>query len=531
MAKPAKEARFDVSVYLLRSDQVHVAEGALFPNGVSPIPLRIDIPGGRFLPLPVNAGVPKWVAYIEPLLEPGSQPNLLSQMPGGLLWVPRGKKCFVFAFGYAHMKLNDDWLEPEFGKKVALSVIPQGQVVEVRAEQVFAKGHIASERAPRASAVREFGFEADRDLVSAVEGVPGKSYLEMLGMKVRGGTAFRFGMKLSELLAALDILTERFDSDAYKKSWPQVDNLMAVRDAAKITSLNVELDKIFLMPKPGEKLSLAAPALRSGDKPFPQHYVIGRKTKGVASAPYLLYGNWEAYLRGEGRVTSVASAVDTPIHFLDEDKSEIDSGNLYQCIGAEVGLNAQPFILSSGVWYEAKRQFVRDTNQLISTISAPPYKLPSWSAPEDEGAYNVRATNLDTSLWLFDKELVSFGGGHSRFEFCDLMHLKTKTLYFVKHPSGSASVSHLSEQTRRTVENFFSMDGSFRKKLKEKILRAGKIKDVSWLKNRPQRQDWNLCLVSMGKPATKFPFFAKCGVARLVRELEQGGYNVSFQDV
>jgi hypothetical protein len=35
----------------------------------------------------------------------------------------------------------------------------------------------------------------------------------------------------------------------------------------------------------------------------------------------------------------------------------------------------------------------------------------------------------------------------------------------------------------------------------------------------------------MGKPLGQLPFFAKAGVARLVRELERDGYTVAFQAV
>jgi len=50
-------------------------------------------------------------------------------------------------------------------------------------------------------------------------------------------------------------------------------------------------------------------------------------------------------------------------------------------------------------------------------------------------------------------------------EFCDLMHLKSETLYFVKQPTASAGMSHLCEHVRRSAENFFSYDDDFRMRL------------------------------------------------------------------
>lgn len=528
------EKRFDVSVYLLKPSQVPIAESSLFSSETPPQALNDEISGGKFLALPVDQAIPKWAEKVQTLLaSANSIADIFSQTPGGILWIPRKNKHFAFSFGRAHTKLKDEWLVPEFGKKVALNVIPQGQVVEVRAEQVFAKWHIASERAPRAAAVHEFGFEADRDLVSAVEGVPSAKYIPLLGAKVRGGTALKFGMYFSKLLETLDEIAERFDSGDYKTIWPQVDNLIVVRDETQIKALDNQLDNILTAPKPGDKISLAAPSSRSGDKPYPQHFVLGRMVKNYASSPYLLFGNWESYLSSKGNIISLSASLDTPVHLLDENKDEIDSCSIYQCFGAEVSLNGQLFILSSGVWYEAKLDFINATNQVISklVVTSPPHSLPKWNQVDDEGTYNAEASKQDNSLWLFDKKLVHFGGGKSKFEFCDLMHLNTKTLYFVKQPSGSASLSHLCEQVRRTAENFFSTDNAFRSKLAAEITKQNKNSDISWLTNRPNRHEWNLCLVSMGKPADQFPFFAKCGITRLVRELHHGAYNLSFQAV
>lgn len=410
MTTSPDEKRVDVSVYLVRSSQASIVEQELFPSA-SCQSLRDDIPGGKFLALPVEATPPKWAAHIETLLADGKEVNLEAQSPGGLLWIPRATKNFVFSFGYAHTKLKEEWFEPDFGKKVALSVIPSGQVVEVRAEQVFAKWHIASERAPRASGVNEFGFEADRDLVSAVEGVPSFKYLKTLGGKVRGGAAFKFSVTFSNLLGSLDIVAERFDSGEYKINFPQVDNLIVVRDQTQIEALDNELNTILVGSKPHEKIALAAPAAKNGDKPYPQHYVIGRMGKKSATAPYLMFGSWEFHLNGRNKTLSLESARNTVVHLLDENEEKLDSCSMYQCFGTEVSLNGTPFVLSSGIWYEAKLQFVNETNTLIQSLTAALYPLPNWDQIVDEGAYNEKVAASDSSLWLFDKKLVHFGGG------------------------------------------------------------------------------------------------------------------------
>jgi uncharacterized protein (TIGR04141 family) len=137
-----------------------------------------------------------------------------------LIFVQRAGKHFVLTFGHAWQRLEVEWLEPDFGRRVALNSIARNKIVEIRAEQIFAKWHLASERAPRASSVDEFGVEFDRDLVAAVEGIPSD---DLLGKSIRGATSLRAQLPLSGIATALDRAADLFDSDAYKQTWPELE--------------------------------------------------------------------------------------------------------------------------------------------------------------------------------------------------------------------------------------------------------------------------------------------------------------------
>ena len=249
------------------------------------------------------------------------------------------------------------------------------------------------------------------------------------------------------------------------------------------------------------------------------------------TSPYLTYASWKSHVQSKGDPANLEAAKATRVHLLDADKDEIDSCSMYACMGVEVTHGGITHVLSSGSWYAADRQFIASTNQVLGTIGAPALNLLAWNSVDHEGPYNEKAANADPDLWLFDKELVQFGGGSSRFEFCDLMHLPSKTLYFVKHPTGSAGVSHLCEQVRRTAETFFDTDPTYRQKLAARVNAVGKGWDTTWLTTQPKRHEWNLCMVLMGKQLNDLPFFAKCGISRLVGELVRRGFVVSFQAV
>ena len=124
---------------------------------------------------------------------------------------------------------------PCAGCDLACGAFIKQSFTEIKAEQVFAKWHLASERAPRAASVEEFGVDFDRDLVAVVEGVP-KSRTS-LGSLVRGSTSLRLKLPIDELQSALATALGDFGSEAYKKDWPDIDKVHRITDPTIIELL------------------------------------------------------------------------------------------------------------------------------------------------------------------------------------------------------------------------------------------------------------------------------------------------------
>jgi uncharacterized protein (TIGR04141 family) len=147
VAAQPDEPRLSFSLFLLRPDQVAKSEAALVtgPNAME-LAAPLD---GVFMPLPSAAAEPRWLILVRELLAAPGTLTLQAQAPSGLMLIRRDGKNFVITFGHAWLRLDDQWLEPDFGRRVALNSIARDKIVEVRAEQVFAKWHLASERAVR----------------------------------------------------------------------------------------------------------------------------------------------------------------------------------------------------------------------------------------------------------------------------------------------------------------------------------------------------------------------------------------------
>jgi uncharacterized protein (TIGR04141 family) len=514
-----------LTIFLLKPDRVTVLEKELAGPG-QPRLLLSEPLDGYVLSLPATANQPRWVPAIQSALENPAALSALGMSPAALVVIYRNGNTFVLTFGHAWQKLEDDWLQPEFGRRVALNAIPPSKLLEIQVEQVLAKWHVARERAPRASSVEEFGVDFDRDLVASVEGVPSAKQ-GIFGKKLRGGTSLRVEIEFSALPDILDRSATLANSVAYRKHWPEIDNLTVVVDDTLIQKIEAQFDAELKSGQAQKTLIMFAPTYLREEAAAVDSYVFGRLSKTPASAPYLLVDSWISLLRKEKREPSVSEAKASWVHLLDEGKEELKRYSAFQCFGYELAYGGSQYILSSGIWYGVSSDFIAKVNAAIKKIPAPTTVLPLWNGTEREGTYNARCGRLN-GFTGFDAKNLRYGGGQSQLEFCDFLHFSSRTLFFAKIPSHSSGMSHLLEQVRRTAALLFSQDQSYRHELTTLIKKHHKGMDTTWLTSRPRQGDWNLCLVSLGKVKEKLPFFARCGLATLYRHLREQGHGISF---
>jgi len=515
------DQKLPLTIYLIKPDRVAAFEKDLSAHTTFTLATPLD---GYVLSFPPSSGEPPWAAAIKETLQDPTNFSAFGQSPSAMMVVRQDGNTFVLTFGHAAARLEDAWLERDFGRRVSLNSIPSNKLIEIHLEQVFAKWHVSKERAPRAASVEEFGVEFDRDLVARVEGIPKD---KRLGGTIRGATSLRLKIPLGDLSATLAKAADLYKSTRYKKDWPDIDNINPVTDDALWTQLDVQLDKEMKDAKAMKKMVMIAPLHRQEEDLAADSYVFGRLGQNPVMAPYLLFEGWSNHVKSIGRAADLEEAKKTAIHLLDGEKNELGKCSAYDCFGYELTLNQRQYILSSGLWYEVDADFIARINALAKKLPPPKEMLPAWDGKSDEGQYNAKCGKRAGFLH-FDAKNILYGGGQSKFEFCDVLHLGSKTLYFAKIANKSSGVSHLVEQVRRTAELLFSEDGEFRKAVQQSIKKHHKGESTTWLDSRPKNSDWNLCMVSLGKSAMDLPFFARCSVRRLYIEMRRRGFEVSF---
>jgi len=346
-----------LTIFLLREDRIPVfTEKLLRPNEAALIPLAEPL-DGNFLPFPpaINRQ-PDWVRAVDSILTAPIDQDMSSRSPGGLLVVRWRARTFVLSFGYAWQKLEDGWLELDFGLRVALNVIPRDELIEIKAEQIFAKWHLASERAPRAASVNEFGVDFDRDLVAVIEGQ--QKSRPALGDRVRGSTSLRVNVAITGIAELLDTCFTEFLSDAYRRDWPEIDKISPLKDDVMIALLEEQLDATLADEVARRRVVMFTPYQRRGESIVAESYVFGRMSSRPTMRPYLTIESWINEVARVNDTPSVALAKKYPVHILESAEGESQSCKVFDCFGYEINDGAQVYILSSGIWYEVVADIV-----------------------------------------------------------------------------------------------------------------------------------------------------------------------------
>ncbi|MBC7698079.1 MAG: TIGR04141 family sporadically distributed protein, partial [Bacteroidia bacterium] len=364
-----------------------------------------------------------------------------------------------------------------------------------------------------------------------IEGKPADALLSVLGSSIKGFSALGFKALFVDIKNTLDHVIAQYQSSSYKNIWPELDYITQLNDQTTIDHLHTLLNAKLITVQ-AKAILLSAPNLKNPDAGIASSYWIGRiraiTNGGIVTSPSLYIGAWLNLCSQKKQIPTAFIAKKTPVHMFDESSNEIGLTNIYNCVCDEEGHNGKQYILSGGIWYEIELNFIKETNRVITKILTSQFPIDKWDGIDDEGIYNKKCCDTNNRLLCMDAKNIHYGGGQSKFEFCDIWDPHNNIIYFVKNITSSSQFSHLAEQIRRTVELLFSSDQHFRDELIKKINTHHKTANTTWLKQRSTPGSIKLCMVSMGKHYNSFPFFAKCSLAKLIKELGTNGHELEY---
>jgi len=202
--------------------------------------------------------------------------------------------------------------------------------------------------------------------------------------------------------------------------------------------------------------------------------------------------------------------------------------SVYKCLYAELDEDGDTYLLTAGKWYRIDRAFSRRVKSEVRKLVSPTPTLPDYAAGDSsETAYNARVAASDPQYALLDRKQILFGGGRSRFEFCDLLSTSREMVH-VKRYGGSGPLSHLFAQGANAAQLWMT-EPEFRKIVAKVLPPSHSIKNAA---NRPESDHYTLvyAIVSQSlKPIHEsLPFFSCLTLKNAATSIRAVGLRVSL---
>lgn len=395
----------------------------------------------------------------------GINKNLIQAQKGAIVFLPIENKWMVLTFGMTYHQLNENSYEYDFGLRTTLNALDPDKI---KSTDILEPESAKRERiqSPTASNLTFFDIRQDESIVKKLTGAVREEYKDIL-TNITGASSLRITSKLepSEIIGLCERILEIYNSNDYIKYFPDIQNIIPVKDPSKLLELNNVLLEAFVNAP--RDLVLSIPEILDHTNTFViKYYGAGRSTLEFND---VYIGDYRRYLEDCG-IESIESITDFQKHLLkiiDENGDIISKFSIYKCLLFDCEISGNHFHLCEGEWYQIDNDYI---NKLKITLD--PYFIDNHSFlnPCDdirEDAYNLTIVRNNKEVICLDKENIS-PNNQTRIEPCDLLVKNNDKLELihVKISTRSSSLSHLFNQGYNSVSILRMMEES-RIKLKE----------------------------------------------------------------
>jgi uncharacterized protein (TIGR04141 family) len=509
-----------LSIFLLKEG---VSEKEIVEPSHAPQATAIDIGDvkGTVYTQGVDPRPPKWAAFFGNLLNPATL-GLLTANASALLVVPMKNRTFAITFGYGRFLLNSMVIEPRFGLYATLNAVPNDKIRSIDKETFESVLRHTREQTSKDTSIGDFGLDVERDIVHAVTGTPSDSDL---GKRFAGKDALIVTRKvtLAELPELLQLYLAKSEETTYRERFAWIDNIREVRDKAQKRQLDEALVET-LRTTENPKAWLAVPDLIDWSevdgfsyrfsKSAERHLDLHLRDYAEEISPEPLSADG---LRHHAVVAWGATNETVYRHW-----------PAYQCLHAEIVVDDATYLLSGGAWYEIDRNFVQLVNDAVAAIPESGIPTIDIRQGESEKDYNVRLAAAIPGASCLDARMISYGGGKSTVEFCDVYDPAGRMIH-VKRYAGSQVLSHLFAQATVSATAFIS-DEQFRQQVNGLLPPPSRLADTV---AKPNTASFEIVFVIASRSATAvtLPFFSRVTLRNANRELQNYGFRTALKHV
>lgn len=405
---------------------------------------------------PSNPQPPKWIDYFDGQLE---FDTLLSSSASALhlvsVVVENGdERLFAVSFGYGYALLNKETVEERFGLKVALNQAADGGLRKLKRTAISGNSRKTDEQMPRPSSVDAFEIDVEQDLLEGVTVSGGDGLLATGSITGSDSLALSVDESVGSICDFLKSAYGVYTLDSYKSRYAWVDRILPVRSKTLQEALNSKaIDLIgaqdknvwLAVPEVLEWEAIAGFQVRYNDSLL-DDVCLDMIYPDVRQLPKSYEDLCNTRISVIGQATG----------------SVIKKWRASECLYGEVEYQGNSYCANNGKWYLIDADYKSLIESRFTSIPLYKRQLPDYFKGENEGPYNQRVVELNSSSeLLLDKRTVHYGGRGSQIELCDIL-CKDGTFIHVKHYQGSSTLSHLFNQGLVSTR-LIKSDASFRK--------------------------------------------------------------------
>ncbi|WP_170971436.1 DUF6119 family protein [Mesorhizobium sp. GR13] len=389
---------------------------------------------------------PWWKGYFN------IEKELTQVTKGALIFMPVGNRCFALSFGHVAHNLLDSSYEYDFGLRVTLNSLDPRKL---KSTDTLDPGPAKRQRTqlPIESELTLFDFDRDSTILRSLTGKVRDEHRDLFG-HATGASNLRIStdVEAGELPDLCEKLLALYQSDAYKTAFPEIQNIVPVRDPAQIEALNGRILAAFRARDPD--LNITVPEIINySDNLYVTFVGAGRGL--VYDDVYI--GRYFAYLDEHEVDLNGMGIEDLRRHVLvltDEDGNSRDRYSIYKSLVFDTtldGAESETFHLCEGTWYRIENAYIARLSSYLDPLFSAS-DLPAY-AHASEGAYNAAVAAGDAAIACLDTQNIS-PDGQSAVEPCDLLTVRDgiAVFYHVKVSTLSAQLSHLFNQGVNAVE-------------------------------------------------------------------------------
>ena len=439
------------------------------------------------------------------------------------------RRILAILFGYGRSLIREEFVERNFGLKVALNLINPEKMKSINAATIEDVVVNTQRQASRSTGQEEFGIDIESDIMRGVTGeaLDIEQFKMVTGKDALVVTSF---MDLMELKDKLELIMSSYSLETYKTNgFEWVDNVKEVRDPSIKELLSSRLIE-DIKNKKLDDLYVTVPEVIDWEETI-GFCLGGMKKNRNERSSYTIDIDFSEYVDKLDLKCDISAKLKRDrLYIMNSNETVFSKFSLYSCLTYQVKHDNNMYILNSDSWYIVETNFYDEIyNYVKNQVDNCDLSLPECLHEEREEDYSKRVCESNPNLCLMDQTFLSVLKGHKKIEACDIW-TKDKKFIHIKPKTKSAQLSHLFAQGKISALCFIE-DESYRSQL-YKLVKDYTDFDPT---KKPKTDDYEIVYAIIDKSekdiCDSLPFFSLLNLMNNVRALKRMNYRCSIMKI